>query len=36
LTRPLALRLLRTSRPPLVFIRARKPNFRVRRVLLGW
>jgi len=35
LIRPRALRLFRTRRPPLVFMRARKPNFLVRRVLLG-
>ena len=33
---PLALRRLRTSLPPLVFIRARNPNFLVLFVLLGW
>jgi len=35
LVRPLALRLLMMSRPLLVFMRALKPNFLTRRVLLG-
>jgi hypothetical protein len=35
LARPLARRLFRTSLPPLVFMRALKPNFLTRRVLLG-
>ena len=34
--RPLARRRLRTSCPPGVLIRARKPCVRLRRLLLGW
>ena len=35
LARPLALRRLRTRRPPLVLMRARKPNFLFLLTLLG-
>ena len=34
--RPLARRALRTARPPLVFIRSRKPCVRRRLIRLGW
>src|SRR5690606_17781819 len=34
--RPLARRALMTLRPPLVFMRTRKPWVRARRVLEGW
>ena len=34
--RPLARRALRTARPPLVFIRSRKPWVRRRLIRLGW
>ncbi len=36
LSRPFALLLFSTRRPPLVLMRARKPNFRFLLVLLGW
>jgi len=36
LARPLARRLLSTSRPPRVAMRARNPCVRLRRTLLGW
>ena len=34
--RPLARRAAITARPPLVFMRTRKPCVRARRVLEGW
>src|SRR5690606_902072 len=34
--RPLRRRALRTLRPPLVDMRARKPNLRMRLMRLGW
>jgi hypothetical protein len=34
--RPFALRRLITLRPPVVFMRARKPCLRRRRIRLGW
>ena len=34
--RPLARLRFKTSRPPLVAMRARNPNFLTRLVLLGW
>lgn len=36
LSRPFALLLFSTRRPPFVLMRARKPNFRFLLVLLGW
>ena len=35
-TRPLARRAESTLRPPTVFMRARKPWFRARRIFEGW
>jgi len=34
--RPLARRALMTARPPLVFMRTKKPWVRARRVFEGW
>ena len=34
--RPLRRRAVSTARPPVVFIRARKPWVRFRLILLGW